>query len=321
MSVRLVSVDWGTTSLRLKALDGVGEVIAQRASALGILNCGVRGFAEVLEDELAGLLDGRVRRSDGGFPALPVLMSGMIGSRQGWQEAPYLRCPAAPGDIADGLLTVAAASDELAALDIRIVPGIDTMGGGDGSGPDVMRGEETQVLGATMLEGLSEGVFLIPGTHSKHIVVESGRITGFRTFMTGEVYAALLDHTILGRLAGGRDHDAGGFERGVAAARAAYEAGAASGDFLSLIFSARTRVLTGGLDEGAVASYLSGLLIGAELMSDKSAKGQAMRLIAGEALAARYREAAAAAGVQVMAVEGEIVAAAHWAIAAEAGMI
>ncbi len=321
MRARLISVDWGTTSLRLKALDETGGVIAARASARGILNCGEDRFAEVLGGELAALLGGPVMRGDGGFPALPVLMSGMIGSRQGWQEAPYLRCPAAPGDIADGLLKVAASSDGLEALDIRIVPGIDTMGGADGSGPDVMRGEETQVLGAMILEGLSEGVFLIPGTHSKHIVVENGRITGFRTFMTGEVYAALLDHTILGRLAGGRDHDVDGFARGVAAARAAHEAGAGSGDFLNLIFSARTRVLTGGLDEAAVASYLSGLLIGAELMSARCAEGQAMRLIAGEALAQRYRAAGDEAGVTIVAVAGEIVAAAHWAIASEAGMV
>lgn len=321
MSVRLISVDWGTTSLRLKALDGDGRVIGERASALGILNCGDRGFAAVLRDEVTALLGGPAAGGDAERIDLPVVMSGMIGSRQGWQEASYLRCPAAPRDIAEGLLGVVAPGEGLEAADIRIVPGIDTFGGADGAGPDVMRGEETQVLGAMMVEGLSEGVFLIPGTHSKHIVVEGGRITGFRTFMTGELFAALLDHTILGRLAEGREHDAGGFARGVAAARAAHEAGAGSGDFLNLIFSARTRVLTGGLAETAVASYLSGLLIGVELMRGKGSEGAVMRLIAGEGLAARYQEAADAAGVAVKPVEGEIVAAAHWAIARQAGMI
>jgi 2-dehydro-3-deoxygalactonokinase len=321
LSVRLISVDWGTTSLRLKALDGAGEVIGERQSALGILNCGDRGFAAVLRDEVAALVSGTAAIGAGALPALPVLMSGMIGSRQGWREAAYLRCPAAPGDIAGGLLRITDPGDGLQAMDIRIVPGIDSEGCGDGAGPDVMRGEETQVLGAMMVAGLADGVFLIPGTHSKHIVVEQGRITGFRTFMTGEVYAALLDHTILGRLAEGHEPEAHGFQRGVAAARAAQDAGAGAGDLLNLIFSARTRVLTGGLAERQVTGYLSGLLIGAELLSHRPVAGQVMRLIAGTALAQPYRTAAEIAGVGVEPVDGEFVATAHWAIGGQAGMI
>jgi 2-dehydro-3-deoxygalactonokinase len=126
------------------------------------------------------------------------------------------------------------------------------------------------VLGAMILQGIGEGTFVIPGTHSKRIIVEGGRITGFRSFMTGELFAALLDHTILGRLAAGRAHDDDGFAQGVATARSAHEAGAGPGDLMNLVFSARTRVLAGGLREGAVASYLSGLLIGAELMSHRT---------------------------------------------------
>ena len=300
-------------------------MIGERASAQGILNCAERGFGEVLADELAGLMAGvgagagAGGRGDG--DRLPVVMSGMIGSRQGWREAAYLRCPAAPGDIAEALIAVETDEAALAGYDIRIVPGMDTEGAGGGAGPDVMRGEETQVLGAMIIGAIRDGVFVIPGTHSKRIVVEGGRITEFFTFMTGELFAALLDGTILGRLAQGRETDGDGFRRGVAAAQAAARAGAGPGDLMNLIFSARTRVLTGGLDEAQVAGYLSGLLVGAELMSHARAAKGAMWLIAEGELAARYQDAARLAGVTLERVEGEIVAAAHRAIARQAGMV
>ena len=328
MSVRLVSVDWGTTSLRLKALDAEGGVAAERAGARGILNCGETAFAAVLREELDALLDGQAT-GDGGA-ALPVLMSGMIGSRQGWEEAAYLGCPAAPADIAKALHVIEALGTGLEGLDIRIVPGMDTDGGAEGAVPDVMRGEETQVLGAMILKGIREGTFVIPGTHSKRNIVEGGRITGFRSFMTGELFAALLDHTILGRLAEGRGHEEDGFAQGVAAARSAHEAGGGPGDLMNLVFSARTRVLAGGLGESAVASYLSGLLIGAELMSHRTVLAGRARdgdgrsgvwLIADGVLAERYGRAAELAGVGVQRAEGEIVAAAHWAIAEQAGLL
>ncbi len=328
MSVRLVSVDWGTTSLRLKALDAEGGVAAERAGARGILKCGETAFAAVLREELDALLDGQAT-GDGGA-ALPVLMSGMIGSRQGWEEAAYLGCPAAPADIAKALHVIEAPGAGLDGFDIRIVPGMDTDGGGNGAVPDVMRGEETQVLGAMILQGISEGTFVIPGTPAKRIIVEGGRITGFRSFMTGELFAALLDHTILGRLAAGRAHDDDGFAQGVATARSAHEAGAGPGDLMNLVFSARTRVLAGGLREGTVASYLSGLLIGAELMSHRTVlaggrrdgeEGGGVWLIADGVLGERYGRAAELAGLAVKRVEGEIVAAAHWAIAEQAGIL
>ena len=322
MSVRLVSVDWGTTSLRLKALDADGRVAAQRSSPRGILNCDEAGFAPVLREELDALLD------RGDVP--PVLMSGMIGSRQGWEEAAYLSCPAAPQDIAKALHVIETLGAGLEGFDIRIVPGMDTDGGPGGAVPDVMRGEETQVLGAMIVNDIRDGTFLIPGTHSKRIAVEAGRITGFHSFMTGELFAALLDHSILGRLAAERAHDADGFALGVAAARDAHQAGAGPGDLMNLVFSARTRVLAGSLGEGAVASYLSGLLIGAELMGHRTVLaarqaegngGGGVWLIADGLLGERYAHAAELAELDVNSTEGEIVAAAHLAIAEQAGVL
>ena len=116
----------------------------------------------------------------------------MIGSRQGWNEAPYARCPAGADDVVQALAKI-----EHAGRAIALVPGLSTENDGM---PDVMRGEETQILGALALSGRDEGLFLLPGTHSKWAEVKGGRIASFRTFMTGEVFGALKDHTILGRL-------------------------------------------------------------------------------------------------------------------------
>jgi len=333
LSVHLVSVDWGTSSLRLKAVDAGGRVMASRAGSRGILNCGGEPFPDVLAAELAVLLgeaagDGRLA----GGRTLPVLMSGMIGSRQGWAEAAYLRCPAAPADLGEALLPVATEAGPLGSLDVRIVPGMDVV---DGLGmPDVMRGEETQVFGAMRLEGIGEGVFILPGTHSKRVIVEAGRIKGFRTYMTGEVFQALIEHTILGRLADGRAHFDGAFFRGVETAAGLQQAGAGPGDLLNLVFSARTRALAGLLPEGQVASYLSGALVGAELASHLAAgggsgegaqkanvEGATWWLIGEGHLCDLYLEAARCIGLGLRPVSGDTIAAAHWAIALAAGLV
>ena len=126
--------------------------------------------------------------------ALPILMSGMIGARQGWVEAPYAQCPAGLQEIAAAIVTI-----ETRTLGpLGLVPGVCAFDR-DGA-PDVMRGEETQILGALAATERTEGIFVLPGTHSKWARVEAGRIMSFSTYMTGEVFAALKDHTILGRL-------------------------------------------------------------------------------------------------------------------------
>ena len=145
----------------------------------------------------------------GSWPRLPVIMSGMIGSRQGWAEAPYANCPAATENIVMALATV-----EHAGRTIALVPGLACENGGM---PDVMRGEETQILGALEMAKNDGGVFLLPGTHSKWAGVTQGWITSFRTFMTGEVFGALKGHTILGRLMRDGGHHPDGFARGVRA--------------------------------------------------------------------------------------------------------
>jgi 2-dehydro-3-deoxygalactonokinase len=144
-------------------------------------------------------------------------MSGMIGSRQGWVEAPYVACPAGLEEVAAGLVRT-----PFAGADVSIVPGMESASGGM---RDVMRGEETQVFGALAGLGLPGGRFVLPGTHSKWLLAEGGRIRSFSTYMTGEIYAACKGHTILGRLMQDGPFSASAFQRGVTAAPRAADRG------------------------------------------------------------------------------------------------
>jgi 2-dehydro-3-deoxygalactonokinase len=175
---------------------------------------------------------------------------------------------------------------------VRILPGVSHFAA---DGPDVMRGEETQILGALGAAG-GEGVFVLPGTHSKWARVENGRIVGFATYMTGEFFAVLKTHSVLGRMmAPPRDDLEGpGFARGLDAARALK----APGDLLHAAFMARTLGLFGALEGADLADYLSGLLIGAEILA--GAQGvKSATVIATPALTARYAAAGARLGLQL----------------------
>src|SRR5215207_8779881 len=182
---RLIALDWGTSSLRAYLLGDEGAVIERRAEPWGILQRPDTDFQTTFHS-MTG--DWRQRHS-----GLPVVASGMIGSAQGWVEAPYVRAPAGVADVAGALTPVPGAA-------LHIVPGIAQ----HAPSPDVMRGEETQLFGA--LAGRSDlaerASFVFPGTHSKWVRVVGGRVHGFTTFMTGELFAVLRAHSILGRLAG-----------------------------------------------------------------------------------------------------------------------
>ena len=183
-----------------------------------------------------------------GWPArarLPVLMAGMVGARQGWVEAPYANCPAGLREIASAMVTSRRARWARSAC----APGVCAFDR-DGA-PDVMRGEETQILGALAATGRADGVFVLPGTHSKWARVEAGRITSFATYMTGEAFAALKDHTILGRLMDPASQDGAGFAEGVRAASRLER----PGDVLHAIFMTRTL----GLFDRLRPDQLSGL--------------------------------------------------------------
>ncbi len=299
----MIAVDWGTSAFRAYRVGADGRVLDQVETADGILTAGQRGFADVLNAALAPWL---VEREPG-----PILMSGMIGSRQGWAEVSYLDCPATASTIAAALHRL-----EGPGLDqVYIVPGLTTH---DADGlPDVMRGEETQIIGAMAATGRRSGVFVLPGTHSKWVEIADGSILGFATFMTGEVYAALKSHTILGRLMTDATPDSEGFARGVATAALGR---GGPGSLLHMIFSARSLALFGQLASDQVAGYLSGLLIGAELKAAAPAGGE-LTIIAAPELAALYAAAASQLGLVARTAPANCVAAGHFAIGVAARLL
>ena len=197
MTLAFIGVDWGTTNLRAWAVDGNGELRAEAESAQGIGALSGDGFVDVLRALVGRWTDGRV----------PIVMGGMIGSRQGWREAPYLACPARVETLA-----AAALSFDTGLGPGWIVPGLSCQA--QTGVTDVMRGEEVQLCGLER----GDGLVVLPGTHSKWVEVRGGQIVRFRTFMTGELFALLKAHSILGRLMMPGDEDLDAFDTGVARA-------------------------------------------------------------------------------------------------------
>jgi 2-dehydro-3-deoxygalactonokinase len=236
----------------------------------------------------------------------------MVGSRGGWREVPYFDLPASTARLGDALASVRAADG----MDVLLIPGLR-----DPHGPDGMRGEETQLLGALALQPAlaAAACFILPGTHSKWAAVRDGAVTGFRTLMTGELYALLRRHSILGgHAAAGEDAEA--FVRGATAARDSGAAGA-----LSRLFSARALMLDGALAPDAVPDYLSGLLIGEEFraaLADGLARHDApLQLIGEPALCERYRRAAALFDIALPPPLQDAAAHGLWRIAVQAGIV
>ena len=248
--------------------------------------------------------------------ALPLIASGMIASREGWVETPYLPCPADASGLAGALTEHRSAAGRL----VRFMTGLQCRGAA--GTPDVMRGEETQIVGC-LAAGGGDGLYLLPGTHSKWARVGGGRILSFATFMTGELFAVLKEHTILGRLMEGEAAAPEAFERGLR--YGLLEAGEAGG-LLRRLFSARSRGLFGDIAAAALADYLSGLLLGAEIREGLGTLAGAgplgpITLVGQGALVARYAEALRLAGRETRAAEADVVARGHHAIAAAAGLL
>lgn len=296
----LIGIDWGTSSLRAFLIGANGEVLDRVSSAEGIMQVKDRNFEAVFD---------RLISCWGHHSKLPVLASGMITSRNGWVETPYARVPLDARDLAQALVCHRTSGG----IELRFVTGVTTE---HASGPDVMRGEETQIVGAQAV-GLSDGTFVMPGTHSKWIRVAGGRIEDYATYMSGEIFAALKGHTILGTLMEEGPHHAAGFAKGVAAG---LDAGSS---LLHDLFHVRTLPLMGRMEGGAVADYLSGLLIGAEVKA-ALARGDAngpVTIIGRSDLADRYETALTSAGLQSRRAPDDIVAKGHFLIAQAAGLI
>jgi 2-dehydro-3-deoxygalactonokinase len=316
-SAALIALDWGTTSLRAYLFDANGAVLETRASTAGIMNlprpAADGGFDAAFDAVVGAWLDRA--------PGLPVIAAGMVGSAQGWKEAPYVNAPASADALVGGIVRVQTARG----VPLNIVPGVLQ----NGELPNVMRGEETQIFGALACAGPSaagKGLLIgLPGTHAKWVMVRDAKIERFDTFMTGEVFAALSEHTILGRTMLTPDQpDTDAFLRGVRVARDKGRAGV-----LATIFSTRTLGLTGQLAREQQPDYLSGLLIGHELSGLEAAlaqqhstlAGSALQLIGNEALCERYRLALAQFSCHQADLVKQATERGLWRIAAQAGLV
>ncbi|WP_266183759.1 2-dehydro-3-deoxygalactonokinase [Dyella humicola] len=301
MTTALIALDWGSTHLRAYRLGVRGEVLEARALPWGVAHLPDTGF----EGAFAEAVDG--------WPPTPVIACGMVGSRNGWREAPYLDAPASTDALAASLLRLSTAQGRL----FYIVPGLR-----DPSRPDVMRGEETQVAGLLVREpgAARESDILLPGTHSKWVRVRHGKVARLATAMTGELFHLLYQHSVLGASLPAPTIDEQAFRQGVLTAR---ESGAAG--VLSRIFLARTLMLDGELAPTSVADYLSGLLIGEEFRAALAAgwtKPQAtLHIVGDEALVTRYQRAAESFDLHLLKAAGDTAAAGLWRLASVASLL
>jgi 2-dehydro-3-deoxygalactonokinase len=307
----LVALDWGTTTFRAWLLDGTGSVLDSIRTADGALTISERSAsarvrALAFEDTFRRLCRSWLDE----HPGVPVLCAGMAGSNHGWAEAGYLDVPADLGDLAEHL-TVVPAGDSV----VHLVPGLRV----DRPDPDVLRGEEVQLVGA--LSEVPEGpaTVVLPGTHSKWVRLDGTRVTGFTTAMTGELYGLLMRDSILARLATGEPgtevteaftrgldaEDARGEERGLAA----------------LLFTARPLALAGRLDPAEIADYVSGLLVGSEVRHMlRGTPAGVVALCGPPATEHRYRFALERGGALVHTVGEGAAARGLWGVALDAGL-
>ena len=305
MPPALIAIDWGSSSFRAYLMSPEAEVLDEVVSGDGIGSVAAGAYPATLTRLVGRWLDAH--------PSLPVIASGMVGSRHGWREAAYVKCPAGPRDVASHLAEVEADGRRVA-----LAPGLAYVD--DAGLPDVMRGEETEIFG---IADSGARLIVLPGSHSKWARVEGERVVAFKTFVTGELFAALRDHTVLGAFA--RAAPAGapgkafalGVERGAVAV-----AGNGKSGLLGLMFGARALPLMGKLDPDDSGEYLSGLLIGAEIGEGRRLHpGEEPHVAGAEALVRRYIAAFEALGVPARSAPPRAAARGLFRIARDGGLL
>jgi 2-dehydro-3-deoxygalactonokinase len=289
MVAHFIAGDWGTSNLRLSLCDRSGKILQTREGP------GVSMLGRALVKTFEALT------SDWG-PALPAIFCGMAGSTLGWREVAYLSCPIHPAKIAQGALCF-----EAAGRDIAIAPGLSCRN--RLAAPDVMRGEETQILGAFALDAsLTEGTHLLclPGTHTKWVLLRNGTIEQFQTGLAGELFDILRRHSVLvgvGDLALANSSLA--FVRALAQTAEHPQA-----DLTHLLFEVRSRQLAGELQPHEAAGYLSGLVIGQDVagamrqFADDLSLAPATTLIGASDLCNRYATALDMRGLSTKRMDG-----------------
>ena len=287
----LAAVDWGTSRFRLWLLDAGGRALASSQGPEG-LEAGRRlGFEAVLRDHLSRL---------SAPEALPILVCGMAGSHEGWIEAPYVDLPASLDRLAEAVVAVPGSG-----LHVRIVPGLAKR---DHTAPDVMRGEETQLIGIAAGGAAGRMQVCLPGTHSKWVALEDRRVEDFTSYLTGDLYAVLSRHSILRHSLAGTEGDSEVDPENPVFVAALRRALAAPERLLAELFSIRAAGLLDGLGGADAAARLSGFLIGAEVATAlRNGTGPAaVTLVAGGGMARLYGAALAAARIEVTTVDADL---------------
>ena len=275
----LIAVDWGTTRCRAMLLDREGDILAEADSADGIGALGGAGHEDALEALVAN------------WPRVPAIMAGMVGSRQGWHEAAYIAVPTSPDALAGGLLTFQTADHR----PMAIVPGLVLRS--EARDGDVIRGEETQLVGLMEEEPDFDGIAILPGTHSKWAAISKGQITTFQTFLTGEMFDLLARKSFLRHSVAEDADDIAGSPHFALAVKRSVEEGL---PFLGAIFSVRVRQWLDGVSGDDNVAYLSGLVIGGEIAAARQMglldADRPIRIVGSRTLARSYHAAFQVAG-------------------------
>ncbi|MCI0231559.1 UNVERIFIED_ASMBLY: 2-dehydro-3-deoxygalactonokinase [Cronobacter sakazakii] len=278
MTSRYIAIDWGSTNLRAWLYQSE-QCLESRQSEAGVTRLNGRTPEAVLAQVTEGWRD----------DATPVVMAGMVGSNAGWKIAPYLPCPARFADIGSQLTTVAER--------VFIIPGLCVS---RDDNRNVMRGEETQLLGARELAPAP--LYIMPGTHCKWVQADAQQVNDFRTVMTGELHHLLLTHSLIGAGLPEQQPSADAFNAGL-------EQGAETDAPLTRLFEVRAAHVLGSLAREHVAEFLSGLMIGNEVASQlrhwQPDRHSPLTLVASPPLASRYQRALSLLGYTAQALEGD----------------
>lgn len=294
----LIAIDWGTTNRRGYLIGPGGAILDRRADGFGLANVQDADFQSAFDAMVAPWV-----RAHG---ALPALLSGMVGASTGWKEAPYCNLPADTAALASNLEQVC---DD---PPIWVVPGVAARGRNEM--PDVMRGEEVQAIAAATG---GQDLIVLPGTHSKWVRMVGSRIVGFKTFMTGDLHAAVLNHTVVSTLATtGAEAISATFDHGVDSGRTHHA------ELTHVLFGARSRVLFGELAAEDVPDYVSGLLIGAEIAAAlETSPSESVLVVGSEHLSALYQRALTRCDVEARVANDARLGGTYWDLAVHAGLI
>lgn len=279
LSIQYLIVDWGTTNFRVFAMDSNGKIVKQQALPLGLLQVENGDFAKALQGALATWLPN--------YEQYAIYMAGMVGSQAGWQNVPYVATPTDSTQLSQQ----AFAFDLPWGAKATIIPGVSHQ---QDDHYDVMRGEEVQLVGLATSIGSTHFEAILPGTHSKHATFKAGQLVSFQTYMTGELFSVISNHTILGKGLVEQAANEAAFLSGVSAAK--------NQPLSHVLFTARTERLFEQLDDAHVFDYLSGLLIGYELQNLTS---DYVYLIGGESLCLRYQLACKTMNIKATLVSGD----------------